>query len=488
MNIWGTEIFGRKEIAANYTMDPGSLPVVEEKRPRPDTYETTAKYVKWGKLNQYPNFLKELYDGSTLHKRCINGKAKACAGDKITFTGENDADVKAAQEYFKNLKIPKLHQKICLQVALYGGFWPRLVFQAKAGEKFDMNISEVYLPDVLEMRSAKKEYDYGTGRSITREHFSHRTWRGNVQLYDKVKNPKGYIPIPVYHAGTFEELKKDPRNQVSCYFTLGSNLEEYYGLPDYHTDAGIDAIEIDIKIINFDKSDVSNGLNAGYIITFFREDFSESDPEKEDRMRKYEVKLVQERLVGSENVNRVVIQRALPSETDKKTVDITEIPSNNNEGRHLTIDTRKNLYILVAHGIVAPELIGIPNLSESGFSSQADRIIAASEIMMLNTISELQEPVLEFYQMLLDDFAGLQDKVTVGIANSSPVSKLISEDMWKYAFTENEFREYAGWDAMDDAQLAQLRMNRNSVKTSASTTKPVETPAPAQKPSRKKSK
>lgn len=425
------------------------------------SYATSGKkHVMLGKDDKFPDFLEELYMKSNLHKRCVNGKKTMLRGtgigvERISDDASDDDEDKLL-ELMKEWKLDKVHSQICNMFPIHGGAWAQLVLQGNPDTNSERhtNLKKIVISKNRKMRSGKRTYS--GDKDIQGEIKTHYYRNDFKKGYSKTNK---LIPLDAWNP---EEQEKRPEGKMNLSVYVSGDLivDDYYAIPDYYSESAIDAILVDKEVMAFDRSDLANGMNVGYIVTFYREDMSKTDPEGEERKRAWERALVEKRMVGSENTNRVILQRQAPMHKDQKSIEITPIPSNNVSDRHKIIDDRKTIAILVAHGIVSPEIVGIPNVTKSGFANEAEKIKLGYDMMLWNTINEQKQPIEAFYNMVVDEFSDYGDKFKLFIQNSLPIVSVASDEIMKYAFHENEIRAYYGVEEMEEDMLKELRENR----------------------------
>jgi hypothetical protein len=137
----------------------------------------------------------------------------------------------------------------------------------------------------------------------------------------------------------------------------------YYTQPHYA--AAIKAIQSEIEYVNYDLKNIVNGFTPSGVLTL---------PEVEtDEERQAIINNVTRMFQGSENANSVMI--TFRSNIEDKGVEY--VPFTNNTGNvNLYADANQRVInrILEAHQIPNAALIGQPDLNNSGFSSEADKL------------------------------------------------------------------------------------------------------------------
>lgn len=413
------------------------------------------KYVLLGKDDLFPNFLEELYMKSNLHKRCITGKKTMLQGSGLIIErgeGATDADESELLALMKEWKLERVHRDICNMYPIHYAAWVQIVLKGNADTSTEntLNIKKIVVPKNRKMRTGKRVHNGEKDiQGRIKEHYYRNDFSKGYSKTNKLIDLVAWNPM--------EDEKRPVGLNLSVYVSSDLVVDDYYAMPDYYTESAVDAIITDKEVMAFDRADLANGMNAGYIVTFYREDYSTTDPDKEAMTRSWERKLVEKRLTGAENTNRVILQRQKPMHKDQKSIEITPIPSNNVSDRHKIIDERKNIAILVAHGIVSPELVGVPNVTRSGFANEAEKLKLGYDLMLWNSINEMKQPIENFYDTLVSNFTKFGDRLKIRIKSSLPIISVASDAILQYAFTENEIRGFYGAKDLEADLLNELR-------------------------------
>lgn len=428
---------------------------------------TKKTIIKFGKHNDHPSFLKELLGISSMHRSLVETKANLTMGDDLSFITKNPADAKSVYDFFDNLGLIQAREKIALDICTFGGFVMQHAYMTnvaitKPGQS-KRKLEMAYKHDFDEFRllnPVKNKYGIYEPTYGALHPCWGKTYRSSDTLYlplwfDETKNTDFSLDKDIYDNLTKEELLSF-ENRFFYYDKTYSNIAKYYPVPDYQTRAGINAIILDGELIEFDVQELRNGLTVGYIITFIRKDWSKEDPEKEERIREAERAVVRNDMTGSQNRGRVTIARVEPSADgakQSKGFEIAEIPNNNTSDRHDIIEKRKNAYLLVAHGIVAPEIAGIAS-NGNAFSSDADRIVDAISNLFFIRLNKFRA-VMERYYLAVAKEAGF-DVQSVSFVDKIPFRKKIDSAILKHAFLIDEIRKMNNYPALTAEEQATL--------------------------------
>jgi hypothetical protein len=419
--------------------------------------------IKSGIKNQHPKFLKDLLGSSGLHKTLVQTKATLAMGDDINVIVQEDAPPDEAQKAYAFLKkhgLIKMREGLAMDIGTYGGFCVQKAYDddvVKEGSG-TRKLVKAHKHDFDEFRLMKPTRSkYGIYKPEYASLHSH--WGNKYKQKDVITLPI-WFPETTPDGELTEESKEfkldadilgveekdlvEYQNRFFYYGRVYTNEAKYYPVPDYQSSATLDAIVLDSELIHFDVNEIDNGLSIGYIITIFRKNWSIEDPDKEKRLREAENKLVSQKMVGAKNKGKVTIMRAQPSPdgNNKGNVNIQPIPNNNNAERHIVLEKRKNIYILVGHGITAPEIGGVPDLTKGGFSSDAEKIVVAMESLFFTRLNKWRSVMYEFYESILLE-EGFKIK-GVKFIDNIPFRKKISDVILKYSYTKDEIRAFNG--------------------------------------------
>lgn len=94
-------------------------------------YNNKRHLIEWGKDNQYPIYLLNLYNayGSTTHKSIINRKVKLTSGQ-----GWEDVSNPQLEKFMKDNKLNKEVRKVSLDYELYNGFCLEVIYNREGTE------------------------------------------------------------------------------------------------------------------------------------------------------------------------------------------------------------------------------------------------------------------------------------------------------------------------------------------------------------------
>lgn len=218
----------------NLSADSINIPTYTEK------VDNSKGYVMWGKKNEFPAYLFDLYLRSAILQALVNGIADYVTGDAILL---ND-NLKNFEKYQNSEgdTIEDIVRKMTVDYIIYGGF--------AASPTFDVTgkMNGLYWIDYGKHRKSKKDYDEA-GHKLPTTIFYCNDWsdrKAKVVEREQFtgKNREG-APIFVYDG----------------HITRGE-----YAVPTYV--GALKAIETGAQIQEFHLRNITNGFSASSLITF----------------------------------------------------------------------------------------------------------------------------------------------------------------------------------------------------------------------------
>lgn len=187
-------------------------------------------YISWGVKNEYPAYLRGLYERCTHLQAIINTNVDFTIGDLITnnttITGENMAGD----------TLSDVVRRTALDLWLYGGFTLQVFYN---------NLGDIHSVAYLDIARCRISEDYST-------------------IY--VIKDSLYNATEMLHFSTFGRLAKDERARIGTevYYYRGARTKGYYPLPDYI--GAIISAETQVQIKRYHFNNICNGLLSGTIV------------------------------------------------------------------------------------------------------------------------------------------------------------------------------------------------------------------------------
>lgn len=277
-------------------------------------------FVGWGELNDYPDYIEDLYQNvSTLHS-IIDGTTDYVCGDKIECNITNFQD----KINRKGETIEDLVSWIAKDMVKYNGFALNII-KNKLGTP-----AEIYYLDFKKLRSNKEGTKY----------YYSEDWN---RSFGRVK----YIEYNSF-------LSPDSGN--NSIFYIKNDPNRIYPVPMYA--ASVIACETERKISEFHMNSIFNSFSSNYIINF-------NNGRPSDEIQEEIEMEVYDKFCGVENAGRPML--SFNSNKDSETT-VTKIDTDSFADKYNALVERTQSEIFTAFR-ATPNLFGIPTKT-TGFNSQ----------------------------------------------------------------------------------------------------------------------
>jgi hypothetical protein len=331
---------------------------------RKSTKERVEKeVVSYGDYNDFPDYLVNLFNNSSIHETCVNAIVEAIKGDGLVAEPTWVLDVANSEKESWN----NIYSKIALDYYLFGGFALEIIYN-----KLRTKVSEVYHIPFASVRAKEANH-----RGICEGYWIAHDWdtRGkyNVDLAKAV-----YMP-------SYNPDRKDEEPAQLYYFKPYHPLQRYYPLPAYV--GALKVIELDTEIDNFHVSNIKNGLAPSIAITTFTNGSDDDRRAIENQLRlQYQ---------GSSQAGQMFYMDV--DSLENKPI-IEPIPQNGADGYYVAINDMVVQKILTAHRITSPMLLGIKTEGQLGGATE---MLDAYTLFLNMVIKPYQQALLAVLEELL---------------------------------------------------------------------------------------
>ena len=304
------------------------------------TRKNAMGWVNWGARNNYPNLLLDLYNQSPTHRSAVNFAMMSILGNGVDYEAMKLNGDEVVPNYSQNWD--EVIKALALDYILYGSYAIQVIMN-KDGKTY----SFWHMP--LE-KVRWSEYDQD----------------GQITSYwicqDWTEYGK-YPPIQIDALDMKSDMKLEKSKPYLYVYRTYSPTMTYYTQPHYA--ASIKAIQSEIEYCNYDLKNIVNGFAPAGVLTL---------PEVEtDEERQAIINNITRMFQGSDNANSVMI--TFRSNIEDKGVEYTPFQSNKGSFNYYADANQRVINrILEAHQIPSAALIGMPDLNNSGFSSEADKL------------------------------------------------------------------------------------------------------------------
>ena len=331
----------------------------------PEVTETANKdYIQFGTDNMYPQYLLELYNGSSINNAIIKGVSAMIYGEGLDATDKQDSE-EHKEQWLRLTSLLGHSQKdllkcLAFDLKLFGMCYVNTIWN-----KPRTKIVEMYHIPAQYIRSGKAD---GYGR--VNEYYYSADWT-NLRKH----KPRTYK--------AFDEKDRTSASQVLCIkdYSPGSH---YYSLPDYQGSTSY--IQLDMEIAQFHLSNIKSGMFPSMAVNF-----ANGVPTREER-RTIE-RQINAKFGGSGNAGKILITFNDGKDTAPE---IVPINANDNSDSYQFLSTETTRKVLTS-----PLLFGVKG-DGSGFGNNADELRDSYSLFNNTVIKPFQNTLLGGLQAIFD--------------------------------------------------------------------------------------
>lgn len=306
----------------------------------PITRNSNQGWINWGLKNDMPNQLLNLFNESPTHHSAVLFAVQSILGNGVDFEAMKLNGDEVVPNYSQTWD--EVIKSLAMDYILYGSYALQIILNkdGKTCSFWHMPLDKVRW----------SEYDED-GQITSYWICQDWTMTGKFPPFE----------IEAFDMKSEKGLEKG-KPYLYVYRTYAPTMT-YYTSPHYV--AAIKAIQAEIEYANYDLKNIVNGFTPAGILTL-------PDVETDDEKRAI-INSVQSMFQGSENANNVMIQ--FKRNVDETGVEYT--PFSNTTGNvniYAEANQRVINRILESHQIPNAALIGMPDIGNSGFSSEADKL------------------------------------------------------------------------------------------------------------------
>ena len=293
-------------------------------------------FTKWGKKNDYPFFLVDLYNGSAYHQGIIKNKTFYIAGGGLQIVSG------MVQPFIDNkwsdFDMNEIAERMAFDQELFGGFAIKGTWNKEQ--------TKVVLWEHIPIDMIRASVD-------ERTYFISDDWTALNQSPEKTN----LRILPAYdkdnRTGSFILYYKEPHLK-------GRKELGVYPKPSYY--GGITAIQTDVDISKFHMYELQNGFKSGTLVNF-----PSGYPETTEELNRLKEN-VKGRSQSVEDAGEIILTF---SNGRDEAPEVLSLNGNNLDQRYLATEKSVQQNILVAHAITSPQLFGVRlegsfNSAESG--------------------------------------------------------------------------------------------------------------------------
>lgn len=310
------------------------------------TRKNALGWVNWGIKNNYPNLLLDLYNQSPTHRSAVNFAVQSILGNGVDYDAMKLNGDEVVPNYSQTWD--EVIKSLALDYILYGSYAIQIIMN-KDGQTY----SFWHMP-IDKVRWSEYDED---GQIMS--YWICQDWTATGQ----------FPPFEIEAFDMREDFKLEKGKPYLYVYRTYSPTMTYYTQPHYA--AAIKAIQAEIEYVNYDLKNIVNGFTPSGVLTL---------PEVEtDEERQAIIANITRMFQGSENANSVMI--TFRSNIEDKGVEYTPFAKNQGSFNFYADANQRTINrILEAHQIPSAALIGLPDINNSGFSSEADKLQVAYQL------------------------------------------------------------------------------------------------------------
>ena len=345
-------------------------------------------FIKWGKKNDYPYFLVDLFNGSAWHQGIIKNKTHYIAGGGLEVVSGELARFIANP--YSDFNMNEIVEQLAFDYELFGAFAVKGTWNREGTR---VAVWEYLAIDAIRISSDERMY-YLSDDWTVQQQSPEKTNLRTIPALDE--NNK---------VGSFVLYYKDPAKKAR-------KEHGVYPKPPYQ--GGITAIQTDVDISKFHMYELQNGFKSGTMITFM-DGFPETQEEAESFKNQ-----IKGPASNIENSGDIIITFA-PSSDQAPRVD--NLTGNDLDKRYDALESSVQQNILVAHSVVAPSLFGVAPEGSFNAAESAD-LFEIFKTTYVDTRQKRLEWILNEMVRLSGDIGvvRLKDVKPIGTAEVAPVA------------------------------------------------------------------
>lgn len=296
-------------------------------------------WINYGQKNDYPTLLLNLYANSPTHHSATDFGVQSIVGEGVDYEAMQLDGTQLVPNYSSTWE--DLIKAISLDYLLYGSYAIEII-----KNKDNKTYSFWHIP-----YEKVRMTPYDEDGQIT-QYYICSDW----------SQPSVNLPVLVDAFGMQKTEKIERGKPYLFVYRPYSPTSTYYPSPHYI--GGIKAIQSEIEYLNYDLKNITNGFVPSGMLWLNE---VETDQERETIIRN-----IQSMFIGSENTNSLMV--GFKRNQEETAPEFVPFSVDSKADRYEAANSRTISRILAAHQIPSPLLIGMPDIGNNGFSSDATKI------------------------------------------------------------------------------------------------------------------
>lgn len=331
------------------------------------TKDSSQGWIKWGERDNYCKLLLDLYNESPTHNGCIKFEVQSICGSGIDY----DAMKIDGTQIVPNYQYDWFHflRSVALDYSIFGSYAVQIIMNK------DRKTYSFYHIPMDKIRCSPYDED-----GVITSYWVSNDWSALGQ------NPP--IELPAFDMR--EESKIEYGKPYIYVYKPYDPTMTYYQSPSYTS--SIKAIQSEIEYLKYDLSQTTNGFTPAGVLTLNQ---VETDEERQAIIRN-----ITNMYTGAENGAALMI--TFRNSIDEKPVDFTPFShSTSNVNLYEDANQRTINRILCGHQIPSASLIGLPDVGNSGFASDSQKLETAYQLYERLTGNYNRQCVIQTFNQML---------------------------------------------------------------------------------------
>ncbi len=321
-------------------------------------YTYGTKWVSFGKDNDYPDYLRDLYLSSPTHQAIVDGTVNMATGEGVQVVNpvSNPLSNKWLNENFPKSTVKSLLNDL----KMYG-----------------YCVAEVYSGSIVKYSEAIK---YRFDQQDEFGNIEYMWYSNDWNEYTHKKNTP--VKLPIYVEGSNDELS-------ILVMTLDKKGFDYYAPVDYN--GSINYISLEAEISKYHLSNIRNGLFPSFVITFIGNEFSDEQMNSIERD-------INKKFGGSTNAGRAIVGFAA---TKDDATQLTTIDQPNIDNTYTFLSKECSEKIMVGHGVTSPIIFGIRDTG-GGLGNNAEELAQSFYLYYESKLKHYQNYILDMIKKVMN--------------------------------------------------------------------------------------
>lgn len=343
------------------------------------------EHVAFGKDDDYPQYLHELYSTVSIHCAIINTTSDMIAGRGMRPEAIDERWVK-----FNELVDKKTLRCLAFDLKLSGNAY---LIGTWSNDRTE--VARLEYEPYHHVRAGKCNENGDVTHYFVKADWDSKDDPQRIPVFDKSETGK-VNPLFIYHI-----RRHDPQ-------------AKYYGVPDYL--GGTQEMELDKSIRQFHLNNIKNGMFPSFHFAFHNGQPNEEQQAEIERK-------VKQKFSGSQKVGAQLFTYDVGG--GENALDINPIEANGNHDMFAHLAEQTNSNILAAHGVTSPLLFGVRG--ETGFGSNSEELEVALKIYQQNRVYPMRELLLDAFEDICGIQLNVQDNTPLQTFSKSDVATWLTD-------------------------------------------------------------